>query len=79
MKGTLAREFCFCCPWELLYADDLTIIVESLEELLVKTETLMSGIKMKDLHMNIGKTKILLSGTNLELLKKSEKNPCMTV
>ena len=63
-------------PRELLYADDLAIIAKLLEELLVKTETMMSEIKMKDLHLNIGKTKILLSGTNLELLKKSEKNPC---
>ena len=35
----LSREFCTGCPWELLYADDLMISVESMEELLVKVQT----------------------------------------
>ena len=29
----LSREFRTGCPWELLYADDLAIIAESLDEL----------------------------------------------
>ena len=29
----LSREFKSCLPWEILYADDLTIIAESLLEL----------------------------------------------
>ena len=33
---TLAQEFCRCCSWENMYADDLVIITESLEELLPK-------------------------------------------
>ena len=29
----LSQEFRTGCPWELLYADDLVIIVETIEEL----------------------------------------------
>ena len=32
----LSREFRTGCPWELLYADDLMISAESMEELLVR-------------------------------------------
>ena len=35
----LSREFRTGCPWELLYADDLMISAESMEELLVKLKT----------------------------------------
>ena len=34
----LSREFRTGCPWELLYADDLMISAESMEELLVKVQ-----------------------------------------
>ena len=36
---TLSKEFRTGCPWELLYADDLMISAESMEELLVKVQT----------------------------------------
>ena len=35
----LSREFHTGCPWELLYADDLMIGAQSMEELLVKVKT----------------------------------------
>ena len=35
----ISREFHTGCPWELLYADDLMISAESMEELLVKLKT----------------------------------------
>ena len=35
----LSREFRTGCPWELLYADNLMISAESMEELLVKVQT----------------------------------------
>ena len=62
----LSREFRTGCPWELLYADDLMISAESMEELLVKLS----------LRVNMGKTKIMVSGMDLDLLKKSGKDPC---
>ena len=72
----LSREFRTGCPWELLYADDLMISAESMEELLVKLKTWKAEMESKGLRVNMGKTKIMVSGPNLDLLKKSGKDPC---
>ena len=71
-----SREFCTGCPWELLYADDLMISAESMEELLVKVQTWKTEMEKKGLHVNMGKTKIMESGINLDVLKKSGKYTC---
>ena len=71
----LSREFRTGCPWELLYADDLMISAESMEELLVKAQTWKTEMEKKGLRVNMGKTKIMESGINLEVLKKSGKYP----
>ena len=72
----LSQEFRTGCPWEDLYADDLAIIAESLEELLEKLHLWKSGMETKGLRVNMGKTKVLVSGPELGVLKKSGKNPC---
>ena len=72
----LSREFRTGCPWELLYADDLMISAESMEELLVKLKTSKTEMEKKGLRVNMGKTKITVSGMDLDLLKKSGKDPC---
>ena len=72
----LSREFRTGCPWELLYADDLMISAESMEELLVKVQTWKTEMEKKGLRVNMGKTKIMESGINLDVLKKSGKYPC---
>ena len=72
----LSREFRTECPWELMYADDLMISAESMEELLVKLMTWKTEMEKKGLRVNTGKTKIMVSGMDLELLKKSGKDPC---
>ena len=46
----------------------------SIEELLVKLKTLKS--ERVDLRMNMGKTKIMVGGLDLDLLKRSGKVPC---
>ena len=71
----LSREFHTGCPWELLYADDLMISAESMEELLVKVQTWKTEMEKKGLRVNMGKTKIMESGINLDVLKKSGKYP----
>ena len=43
----LSREFLTGCPWELLYADDLMISAESMEELLVKVQTWKTEMEKK--------------------------------
>ena len=52
------------------------ISAESMEELLVKVQTWKTEMEKKDLHVNMGKTKIMESGINLDVLKKSGKYPC---
>ena len=72
----LSREFRTGCPWELLYAGDLMISAEAMEELLVKLQTWKTEMEKKGLCVNMGKTKIMESGINLDMLKKSGKYPC---
>ena len=57
----ISCEFRIGCPWELLYADDLVIVAESLEELQMRLSTWKSGLENKGLKVNVAKTKILLS------------------
>ena len=46
----LSRNFCTCCPWELLYADDLMISAESMEELQIKVrDVCWEGFNLKRL------------------------------
>ena len=46
-----------------------------MEELPVKLKTWKAEMKTKVLCVNMGKTKIMVSGLSLNLLKKSGKNP----
>ena len=46
------------------------ISAESIEELLVKFKTWKSEIEKKGLQLNMGKIKIIVTGINLDLLKK---------
>ena len=52
------------------------ISAESMEELLVKVQTWKTEMEKKGLRANMGKTKIMESGINLDVLKKSGKYPC---
>ena len=79
MLEALSREFHTGCPWELLYADDLMISAGSKEELLVKVKTWKTEMEKKGLLVNMGKTKIMESGINLDVLKKSESTPVVSV
>ena len=72
----LSREFRTGCPSELLYADDLMISAGSIEELLVKVKTWQTEMEKRGLRMKMGKTKIMESVINLDVLKKSGKYPC---
>ena len=61
----LSQEFRVGCPWELLYADDLVLIAESMEELVEKFNTWKEGIESKGLKVNMGKTKVMVSGRGI--------------
>ena len=72
----LSREFRTGTPWELLYADDLVISAETEEELKMKLNKWKTKMEAKGLRVNMGKTKIMVSGVNLQTLKDSGKYPC---
>ena len=65
----LSREFRSGVPWEDLYADDLVIIAESLEECVRRLLTWKEAMEEKGLRVNAGKTKIMICGTGLDLLQ----------
>ena len=72
----LSKEFRTGCPWELLYADDLVIVADSMEELIVKLKTWKTEMEAKGLRVNMGKTKIMVSGHQMDLLRKTGKHSC---
>ena len=72
----LSREFRSGVPWEDLYADDLVIIAESLEECVRMLLTWKEAMEKKGLRVNAGKTKIMICGTGLDLLQRSGELPC---
>ena len=76
----LSREFHTDHPWEILYTDNLVIIAKSVKEFTEKLKKWKVAME-KGLRVNMGKTKVLVSGHNLNVLKKSGKYPygvCLT-
>ena len=76
MLEALSCEFRCEEPWEDLYADNLVIIAESLEECVRRLLTWKEAIKEKGRRVNAGKTKIMICGTGLDLLQSSGEFPC---
>ena len=72
----LSREFRTGVPWELLYADDLVLVADTLEECISKLKAWKAGMENKGLRVNMKKTKFLVSGKGNDVLKKSGKHPC---
>ena len=72
----LSREYRTGCPWELLYADDLVIIASSEEELIAKLRLWKLQMEGKGLRVNMGKTKVMICGPDLNPLKDSGRFPC---
>ena len=72
----LSTEFRCGVPWEDLYADDLVIIAESLEECVRRLLTWKNAMEEKGLRVNAGKTRIMICGTGLDLLQSSGELPC---
>ena len=59
-----------------LYADDLVIIAESLEECVRRHLTWKEAMEKKGLRVNAGKAKIMICGMGLDLLQSSGEFPC---
>ena len=60
---------------EPLYADDLVLITDTQEEYIAKLKARKAGMENKGLHINIKKTKFLVSHVGHDVLKKSGKYP----
>ena len=73
----LSREFRSGVPWEDLYADDLVIIAELLEECVRRLLTWKEAMEKKGLRVNAGKMKIMICGMSLDLLQSSGEFPCV--
>ena len=71
----LSHEFRSRVPWEDLYAHDLVIIAESLEECVRRLLTWEEAMEDKGLRVNAGKTEIMICGTGLDLLQSSGEFP----
>ena len=76
MLEALSREFPAGVPWEDLYADDLVIIADSLEECVRRLLIWKEAMEKKGLRVNAGKTKVMICGTGLDLLQSSGEYPC---
>ena len=81
MLKSLSREFWAGVPWEDLYADDLVIIADSLEECVRRLLIWKEGIDIiiierKGLRVNARKTKIMICGIGLDLMQISGEFLC---
>ena len=47
------------CPWEPLYADNLAIMHDNLEDLKIQLQAWRTSLETYGLRINVGKTKIL--------------------
>ena len=61
----------------MLYADDLVILAETFEGLITKMAVWKNGLESKGLKVNIGKTKVMISGRHLHTFQTSGKYPCV--
>ena len=66
----LSREFRAGVSWEDLYADDLVIIADSLEECVRRLLIWKEAMEKKGLRVNAEKTKVMICGTGLDLLQR---------
>ena len=67
----LSRDFGSGVPWDNLYAGDLVIIAESVEECVRRLLTWKEAMEKKGLRVNAGKTKIIRPGPPAEFRRVS--------
>ncbi len=60
----------------MLYADDLVLLADSMEELIEKVKRWRAGLEEKGLRINLSKTKIMKCCDESHQGEKSGKFPC---
>ena len=60
---------------EILYADDLVLMSENLDDLRERFQKWRSALEGKEMKVNVGKTKVMVSGTERENVL-SKMDPC---
>ena len=65
----LSHEFSIGVPWELLLTDDLLFITNTQEECISKLKAWKAGMESKELHVNMKKTRFLVSGVGHAVVK----------
>ena len=76
MLEALSCQFRTGVPWELLYADDLAVMADSLEECIARLKVWKEGMERKGLRVNMKKTQLMVSGPELDFLRDSGAFPC---
>ena len=76
MMEALSLNFRLGCPWELLYADDLVIIADSIDSLKQRLEQWKSRLQSKGLKVNIAKTKVMISKPEASPQVDKSRYPC---
>jgi len=72
----ISREFRVALPWELLYADDLAVIVETEEELIKRLNEWKHNVESKAMRVNMNKTKVMISEERQNERQKAVRWPC---
>ena len=72
----LTREMRSGCPEELLYADDLVLMGETVDLLKAKLESWKHSLESGGLRVNLKKTKIMVSGCEVGEVREQGKYPC---
>ena len=65
----LSCEFRTGVPWKLLYADDLAVIANTLEECVSKLKAWKEVMENKGLRVNMKKTDFMVTGPVLDVLR----------
>ena len=62
---------------QLFFADDLVIVATSIEECVARVKAWKEGMEAKGLRVNMGNTKFMAPGVDLDVLHDSGKFPCV--
>jgi len=68
----LSREFRLTLPWELLYSDDLVVIVETEDDLIKR---LNDNVENRGMKANMNKTKVVIIGERQKIMQKAQRWP----